>query len=249
MKGFVNVIGLLTLAQWVFVGLLYGFIHYQEKDSPETLAKLHDMPVVGGYFPKVTLVTQAEKDREYGDELRARRLEAQRIFNLPKSWSVEEFEELSQKLAARGEELTKHERELEQRQAEIQQMMDEISRREDALVGEQDKLDKKAAEVLKDREALTAATSNMQGKIDAYESQAYKRIAKLLAGIDPKGAQERLMSAPEGETTKERNARFDEAAKILTFMDVEQAGQIINSMEPPDAALVLERMKGLAPGK
>ncbi len=249
MRGFVTVIGLLTLAQWVFVGLLYGFIHFQDKDSPETLAKLRDLPVVGGYFPKVKLISEAEKERDRSDELRTRRIEAQRLYDLPAAWDAEEFEGLSQSLSEKGESLDKLARELEQRRLEIEAMMAEIGRRETALVVAQARLDDKAASILKEQQEVQATRSALENTIDEVETQSYKRIAKLLAGIEARGAQERLMAAPENETIKERNVRFDEAARILTFMDVEQAGQIITSMTPTDAALVIERMKSLSTGR
>lgn len=249
MKGFVTVIGLLTLAQWAFVGLLYGFIHYQDKDSPETLAKLHDLPVVGGYFPKVKLMTQEEKDRQYGDDLRARRLEAQRFYSLPQAWNAEEFQKLSDSLSEKGEQLQKKERELEQRRLEVESMIAEIGRREQNLVTEQAQLDTVAASVLKDQEEVRSIRSRLESTVDDAKSESFRKTAKIVSGMTPTAAKEVLMAAPDNETMKERTVRFDEAAKILTFMDVETAGQIIESMTPTDASMVLERMKSFSAKK
>ena len=81
MKTLLSVVGLLTLAQWVFIGLLHVFLTVQDKRSPETLNRLHDVPVIGGYFPEVHVPTEDPEveNREYATDVRQRIREAKKL--------------------------------------------------------------------------------------------------------------------------------------------------------------------------
>ncbi len=233
MKKFLTILGLLTLAQWVFVGLLYGFLEVQGTNSPETMAKLHDRPLVGGFFPAVTLKTKEDKERAYGDEVRLKVLEAKEYYKLPESVNHEELKELLVFLRAKKDELAERERQLEDQTIEVRNLIDELDTREKKLGEERSQLEMVAAEVKLAKAEKKTEERNLAKKQANRARVNNKQMAKWFNEMEPAEAARRILrEAVENETELERQERYRDAAILLSMMDGEKASQVIALIEP-----------------
>ncbi len=234
MKGFVAIIGLLTIAQWLFIGLLYGFLQAQGKDSPDTMAKLHDFPVIGGYFPKVKLQTKVQKERKYGDDLRERLIDARRQWDLPKSYDEKQFSELLTEIRTRGDRLKTESRKLEKLKQEIHTIEEEVNNRELAVIADRETLSRRKRALDKAEDEIRLRKNGQKTKINKREMAANRKIAKWYDNMSPEKAAEKLAQAPENETRAEKVERLRQAALLLTLMDEEQAANVIDILDPVD---------------
>ena len=234
MKVFISVVGLLTLAQWIFVGLLYGFLHAQEKTTPETMTKLHDFPVIGGYFPKVKIQTPEEKERKYGDDLRERLVDARRQWSLPPSYSEEEFIALLNDMKSRGERLKTESRNLEKLKIEVRTMVDEINRRETAVIADQGKLTKGQRSLEKEKQDVALSKKGQDKEIRKSEKKSNKDNANWFNNMTADAAKEKLLAVPKDATPNEIADTYRKAAQVLSLMDKEQAAKVIELIDPFD---------------
>ncbi len=245
MKGFIGIIGLLTIAQWLFIGLLYGFLEGQNKNSPETMAKLHDFPVIGGYFPKVTLQTKEEKERSYGDKLREMTVDARLQWNLPASFNEEEFAKLMEEFKDRGDRLKSESRKIEKLKLEVRTMVDEINRREKMVLSQTHKLTQRENQLIKSEEEIALKKQGQAATLERQQKEHNRKIARWLNTMSPEGARDRLMKGGENESVAEKIDRYRQAARLLALMDEEQAAQVIEILDPVDWVKIQEMKRSL----
>ncbi len=249
MKSFMGAIGMLTIAQWLFVGLLYVFLQVQNKTTPETMTKLHDFPVIGGYFPKVKVPTEKEKERTYGDELRERIVDARRQWNLPPSYKDEEFIALMTEIKTRGEKLKEESRKLEKRKLQIRSMEEEMNRREKVVIARFEKLAQAEQKLALVRNEVNLSKKGQDLRLARQEKEHNKKIARWLNSMSPEAAAERLTAAPENETPEEAQARYRQAARLLALLDDEQAAKVLESISKVDWVKIEEAKRSLPVGK
>ncbi|MCA9322802.1 MAG: hypothetical protein KDB53_18820 [Planctomycetes bacterium] len=235
MKTFLSFIGILTLAQWLFIGLLYGFLTLQDKKSPETLSRLHDTPVVGGYFPAVDVRTDEDREREKESDRLRRIVEAKKYYELPIAFDENELTGLIEEIRAGKAEVERQRRDLEERREEIMQLVSDFERREEQLVERQKGMEKIAIDLKITEDELTFKTRVAEGEVDRIEAENLKRIALWMNGMDPAQAAKRLLpDEVKGESREQRQLRYLDAAKLLSRMDPEVASQVIAEIDPLD---------------
>ncbi|MFT7617188.1 MAG: hypothetical protein ACI97A_000822 [Planctomycetota bacterium] len=245
MKSFVAVIGLLTIAQWLFVGLLYGILEVQDKSSPETMNKLHGFPVIGGYFPEMKVPTEKEEAQKYGDSLRERLVDARRQWSLPASYNDEEFVALMTDIKSRGDLLKTESRKLEKLKLEVRSMVDEIDKREKAVVAKQGGLTIRERELLKSEAEVNLTKSKQDRVVAEQEQQHNRKIARWLNTMTSEAAAEKLMKGRENETAMEEEDRYRQAAMLLALMEDEQASKVIELLDPVDWVKIEEMKRSL----
>lgn len=246
MKSFVAVIGLLTIAQWLFVGLLYGFLQAQGKaDSPETMNKLHNFPVIGGYFPEMKVATDKEEEQKYGDSLRERLVDARRQWSLPASYNDEEFVALMTDIKSRGDLLKTESRKLEKLKLEVRSMVDEVDKREKAVVALRGKITERERALIKGEAEVRLKKSKQARELAEQEQQHNRKISRWLNTMAPEAAAEKLMKGRENETAMEEQDRFRQAARLLALMEDEQAAKVIELLDPVDWVKIEEMKRSL----
>ncbi|MEE9391628.1 MAG: hypothetical protein V3W41_03895 [Planctomycetota bacterium] len=246
MKSVFTIIGVLTLAQWVFVGLLHGFLIMQGKNSPETFHKLHRIPVVGGYFPVVDLPTDEDKEREHADAMRLRLLEAKRDLELPKAFDPETFQELIDEIKTKSSDLNDDRKGLEARESEVQSLIEELKEREETVNARQEKLAQEAERIKLAQRELTLKEASAKGEQDAAERENLQRLATVFEAMQPRLARERLVGTKENQgTEEERKQRYHDAARILTYMNTEVSAAIMEQLDPVEFVRIQQVMKGL----
>ncbi len=249
MKTFLSMIGILTLAQWLFIGLLHVFLVAQDKRSPETLNKLHDMPVVGGYFPAVPMPTPEDEQREAAEKNLLQILEAKKYFELPAAFDAEELSELIQQIRSQKDDLETQAQEIAQRREEIQQLAEDYDRREKELLARQSALEKRASSLQKTEEELALKRSIVEDSADAIETTNLKKVATWMNGLPPEKAAELIVpDSVRGEGAEARRMRYRDAAKLLSLMDAEAASKVIANIDPLDW-LEIEKEKRKLPLK
>lgn len=247
MKFIVSTVGLLTLAQWMFILLLHVFLTVQDKRSPETLNKLHDTPIIGGYFPAVETTTDTEKEEAHAQAMRIRLSEAKKFFEMPEAFSTEELKTLSQDIREQKAMLQRVRTQYEEQQAQLGDLIKEVERRE-AAVNEQTKQLQARTSELEKRELENASMQKtMSKRLSAIEQNNLKRMAKIFNAMQPEKVAEYLNTAPADESKEALERRTETAARILNFMDPAQAGAVFEAMEAIDAVRIRQRMQILPP--
>ena len=225
MKKVLFTLGVLMLAQLMFVGLVHVLINVQGKNSPETLESLHAMPVIGGYFFPPS-VDREELTADQVRDLKAVRnlRESLQLYELPAGFSREEMEKLSHDLASartandqlrialdaqhealaaeRREEATERKRletlatELTPQAESLQAGLEELSHRENRL----------AQAETKNLRTVRATYEKMQPakEADILGGMEIDLVARILAGMSDRTSARILQefeAAPEGGGT------------------------------------------------
>ena len=245
MRTILTVIGVLTVAQWVFIGLLHMFLTVQDKRSPETLSKLHDVPVIGGYFPAVKLETEEDQEQKYADRMTLRLIESKKYYDLPRAFDEEEITTLVTDIKNRKEELARAKTRSEEREIQITALVEDLERREEKIIEDQAQLDELARKVELERDELELQLDGFRAQRDEIEAANLKKIAKWLNNVTPEKARGILLEGLDGATPAEREARYLDAAKVLNVMDEEAVAKIIETMDPVDWLPIAEKKKML----
>lgn len=249
MRTIFTVVGALTVAQWIFIGLVHLFLTVQDKRSPETLAKLHDVPVIGGYFPDVKLESDDDKEQKYADRMTLRLIESKKYYDLPKSFDEAEINELVADIKSRKEDLARAMSLAEERQIQIASMVEDLERREKKIIDDRAQLDDLAVNLEKTEDDVALREKALGNKSSAAEEANLKKIAKWLNNLAAEKAANFLLEGTEGESMEEQDERFVNAAKVLSLMDEEAAAKVIETMDPVDWVRIEEKKKLLPPAK
>ena len=249
MKKALIVIGLLTVTQWVFIGLLHLFLTVQDKRTPETLLKLHDTPIIGGYFPGDRPPPKEEPERRYAESIKLRLIEAQKYYELPKAFDEEELLGLVEEVRQKRDALDAEKRRLAERAAEIEQILEEIARRERTVNESQTKVDELARRLETQQREMKLQLASLQEERDEILQENLKKMAKWLDNVRPEKVAEVLLVASPGETPEERDKRYLDAARVLSLMNDEQVAKVIEALDPVDWVRIEEKKKFLRSGK
>lgn len=244
MKHFVSLIGMLAIAQLIFVALVHVFITVQDKRSPETLAKLHDLPVIGGYFPAVDLPTNEEQASTRLREQRTEIIEAREFFNLP-DFPLEELTTLSEDVRDQKQRLVTAEKGLEERRAELDTLIQEIARREENIATGQEAIDRKVRELELQYSEVAAQQAGIERKADAQQQLMLKKLAKIYNEIEPERAAA-LLSSTDGDP-RTADERLAQSAQILDLMEAANSAAVFAAMETVDAIRLQDKMRALPP--
>lgn len=247
MKTFAAVIGTLTLAQWVFIGLLHGFLTVQKKRSPETLERLHNIPVVGGYFLPPKEDKKVDELNEEEAKRNVRLVEAREVFNLPPAFDMNELKSLTDDIRARKDQLATARADLDERETRIGDLEKEVERREKKVAEDQEKLEARSQEVSRKQSEVDRQSQFATEEKAVTEAAAYKKIAKVYAEIDPVKAAEFLMKdtgkADADGQAPSADDRARNAALLLTYMDADKSAKIIEAMDSVQAVKITEKMR------
>lgn len=244
MRTILTVIGVLTVAQWIFIGLLHMFLTIQDKRSPETLSKLHDVPVIGGYFPDVKMETKEDQEQKYADRMTLRLIESKKYYDLPRAFDEDEITALLAEIKGRKEELTRARSLSEEREIQIASMVEDLDRREKEVNEAQANLDELAAALDTQQREMEFELSSLREKRDEVEATNLKKIAKWLNGVKPpEKARDFLLTGTDSDTPMLREERYLDAAKVLSVMDEEAVSKIIEVMDPLDYVQIEEKKK------
>jgi hypothetical protein len=251
MKTFCAILGVLTLAQWVFIGLLHGFLTLQHKRSPETMSKLHDIPVVGGYFMPLKTESDAEKLNVEQAERNLRLIEAKEILALPAAFSPDDLRQLTEDIKARKAQLFETRQDFEERETRLADLRQEIERREKTVASRQEELEKKAQEMGRQQIELQSQLKVRDVEKSDAEATVLKKLAKIYAEIDPQKAAQLLITPAEleGDEKETVDATALRAAKVLVYMDAEKSARVLEIMDAVEAVRVGEKLKQLAGAK
>jgi len=246
MKTIISIIGILTLAQWVFVLMLHVFLTVQDKRSPETLNRLHDLPVVGGYFPSVEEPEPGDEDIDESRALRSRILDAEQLIELPKGLTADEVRDLYTKISEQRKRLNRIESELAGRREALDEMTRDLDRREQELLDKQSRLEARARELTKQNAELIGLQKSLGRRLDAVEAANLKKIAKIYDDIEPEKVVSFLTATGSAdEDPKLREARAEKAARILALMSPKKASLVMGAMSPIDQLRLREKMERL----
>lgn len=233
MKQIFNVLGMIFVAQLLFVGLVHVFLLLQEKHSVQTLETLHAMPVVGGFF----LPPSGEEARELSEAER-RRLEAEEalregeeFFPLPEGF---DREELTSMLRTLGDTRRAQERKEQQ-----------LAEEREALVAATAALESQREELMKFSERIETRVQELEAKqnelaarrnrIEESEVENLKTIASIYEGMsDPAVAALKLSRQPD-----------DLIARILHQMSPRKRAKIVEMMETTRAVAVTREIEAL----
>lgn len=249
MRTILTVIGVLTIAQWIFIGLLHMFLTIQDKRSPETLSRLHDVPVIGGYFPDVKVETDEDQEQKYADRMTLRLIESKKYYDLPRAFDESEITTLVADIKGRKEELARAKSLSEEREIQIASMVEDLERRESQVIEDQARLDELAVQLDKQQKEIELDLENLGRTSTEAEAANLKKIAKWLNNVTPGKARDFLLTGTKDESGNEREERYMDAAKVLSLMDEEAVGKIIESMDPIDWVRIEEKKKLLPPAK
>ncbi len=234
MKKVLGALGILMLAQVLFVGLVHVFLRAQGKDSPETLEALHAMPVVGGFFfpppPEEPPLTTEERR-----EMRARRQleESRGFFELPPGFTRERMEELFRTVADARARYEARLQEMEEEKAGLETMRAEF-------LTEQQRLESRAAE-------LTSQARNLQAGREELDLRSNRLEAAELQNLKASMAIYEQMPADGAAAVLRDLNDVDTVAKLLKQMSPRKSGKILAAMETPLAVQVTRRMQAITP--
>ncbi len=214
MKKALMVLGVLMLAQLVFVGLVHVLIRVQGKDSPETMESLHGMPLIGGFFipPKVVeeeLDPEQVRDAETVHRLR----ESLELYELPEGFSREELEGLAHDLASARTESQQQRLDMNQERVAL-----DAEKRE--ATAERQRLEQLAVELTSQAESLQAALDEVTQRENRLEDAQRKNLGIVRATYE------------KMEPIK--------AAEILAAMDEDLVARILSGMSERNSARILQ---------
>ncbi|MEZ6195535.1 MAG: hypothetical protein R3F20_07380 [Planctomycetota bacterium] len=247
MKNLLAIVGMLTLALWVFVGLLHGFLVIQGKNSPETYAKLHAIPVVGGYFPAVEIPSEEQVEKAEEDAIRLDIVKARTDFKLPPGWTAEQLEELIADVKSQRESLVKDRETVEAEREATVALIEELDAREQNVNAMQVKLDALAQTLSKRQDELDVQLRSWEVERDEKIDANLKRMSKVVAGMKPDLARNLLIGESESLPEDERAERYADAARLLSFLSPEASSAIMERMTPVEYQRILEVMKAMPP--
>lgn len=246
MKTVFSVVGMLTVAMWVFVGLLHVFLNVQGKNSPETYQKLRAIPVLGGYFPDVKPETDEEAQKRAEDKIRLDIAKSTSDMQLPRGWTAEQLAEFIQELKAQRESLVAEREQLDDERRAADELLKELDSRENDIARHQAALDETAKDLTKQRDLLDATRRSFEQDRDAKIDAALRRQAKVVANMKPKKAKDLLVGGVEEiEDTVERDERFRDAARLLSYLPAESSSAIMEQMSAIEYQRVMDVMKTL----
>jgi len=219
MKKILPALGVLLLAQLVFVGLIHVFLLVQGKNSPETLATLSRLPVIGGFFPEPEEVEPAPTAGDIQDEDMKRFLaEGDELFRLPKEIpreTVNEVLEAARSSRKRYEDLA----------AELQSELEALEIQKAQVLADRNALTQRIETLASSEQELEARWKELEARqriVEAEEEKSYLRLGEIYARMSPDKAALVLKGmVPE------------EAARILAGIEPRNQGKIFDAMEIP----------------
>ena len=236
-----NILGILFVAQIVFVGLIHVFLMVQGKNSPETMGSLHSLPMIGGFFfppdaGKEKKLTPEDKRRK---EAREALEDGEAFFPLPEGFDRKELSDffVSLKEARAGYAEQKQKLAIE-REALVTANSAVEAQREELLKGASE-LEERARNL----EAQMSEVEARRNRIKQSEIKNLKAIAVIYEKIsDPQQAAEKLQMLEDD----------DLVAKILFQMSSRASSKVLAALDTPRAVAVTRRMQALDltnPGK
>lgn len=250
MKSFFSVVGMLTVATWVFVGLLHVFLQVQGKNSPETYQKLRKIPVIGGYFPDTKPETDEEAQRRAEDKIRLDIAKSTADMQLPRGWTAEQLSEFIKDLKDQRERLVAEQDRLDDERRAADELLMELGDREQTIARHQAALDERAKDLTKQRDLLDATKRSFEQDRDSKIDAALRRQAKVVANMKPQKAVALLVGEVENEKDLiERDERYRDAARLLSYLPAEASSAIMEQMKPIEYQRVMEVMKQLPVAK
>ncbi len=219
------------IALLAFVAMLHGALLATGKYTPETLGKFHDMPVVGGFFPKHEPTVPPPSPEEIRNARASEWLAAAaKDVELPAPYSSEEIGKLVRDLKdAREQHLAAARRFEEERTGLDKVGADLESQKRELLAGAGD-LERKSRELLGLRDEL----ERERAFIRRSEERNLKSLASIYEAMAPDEAAGRLALMDD-----------DTAAKLVSRMSERKAGKVLGALETPRAVAVTRRMKSL----
>lgn len=242
MRTVIATIGWLTLAQWLFIGLLHGFLALQDKRTPEVMGRLHAVPVIGGYFPG-SPPPAGDPVRDDDEYVRVRMLEARRFVDLPAPFDREELDRLIGQLGTERDAHIAARSALEDERQHLLALREELDAREQVVASRQEELDSRAAEVAAARVTVDALAARQDERTTAIRDENYRWLAKVYAEIEPERAALSLSTELKEAPTAEVENRAEKLAGILRFMDSDAVGRILAEMEPVDELRIRQKME------
>lgn len=217
MKKALSILGVLMLAQLMFVGLVHVLITVQGKKSPETLESLHAMPVIGGYFFPAAADPEDLTPDQVRDLKSVRRLrESLELYDLPQGFSREEMEKLAHDLA--------------DARTENAQMRQDLDQQREALATER----REVASERKRLETLATELTTQAGSLQARLEELSHRENRL------EEAEEKNLRAVRATYEKMQPAK---AAEILGGMDIDLVARILAGMSDRNSARILQEFE------
>jgi flagellar motility protein MotE (MotC chaperone) len=246
MKSFFSLVGMLTVALWVFVGLLHLFLNLQGKNSPETYQKLRGIPVIGGYFPDVKPETDEEAARRAEDKIRMDIASSSSDMQMPRGWTVEQLEEFIRELKTQRERLVAEQETLDEERRAAEELLNELDEREATIAQHQEALDAKAKDLTLQRDLLDATKRSFEDDRDAKVDANLRRVAKVIENMKPQKAMALLVGGVlKIEDEDEVSERYRDAARLLAYLPAEASSAIMEQMTPVDYQRVVSVMKTL----
>lgn len=219
------------MAFLIFIGLVHLLLGVQGKATPETMDRLHGLPVIGGFFlPKARPV--AEDPRPDSDAARAlAALEIGReFFPLPSGFSREELEELLSSVERARTELTQRAENLTVSEAAAATARAQIEAERAELLAAAERLTKEAELLETSRQSL----DRDRGAVDRELTRRLKNLAPIFEGMDPAEAAKKVAAL---ET--------DVAARLLLLMDSRKSSRVLAAMETADGVRLTARMPAI----
>lgn len=228
-----KVLGVIMIAQLLFVGLVHVFLKVQGKDTDESYGALHRVPVLGGFFPEqevkpVPLSPEEQRERRAREKL----LESREFFPLPAGMEPAELEQMLRDVK---DSRTRYEHgllDVEKQRTDLARMKTELETEKDSLVALGSQLEEKAKDLQAGREELEFSTN----RIAAQEMKNLKAAAVLYEQMEPAAAGAILGSLGP-----------DIAAKILAQMSPRKSGKLLEVLPTPRATEIARRMQAIAP--
>lgn len=224
-------VGGACIALLVFVGMLHGVLAATGKHTPEVLGRFHDMPVVGGFFPKHEPAVPPPTPEELRNAKAAEWLAgAAKDVELPPPYTSEEIGKLVRDLKDAREQHLAAARRLEEERTGLDRVGADLeSQKRELLAGAGD-LERKSRELLVLRDEL----ERERAFIRRSEERNLKSLASIYEAMAPEEAASRLGLMDD-----------DTAAKLVSRMSERKAGRVLGALETPRAVAITRRMKSL----
>ena len=206
MSKILPIFGVVFLAQITFIGMIHLFLVIEDKNSPETLATLSRIPVIGGFFPdpgpQETTPTPGERQDQ---DIRRMLASGDELFKLPREMDADE--------------VRNHIDSASRARKNYEEMLDELKSEREALSvqkaqvnGDQQDLTAKIESLAKLEKDLEARWRELEAKqriVAEEEAKSFSRLGEIYAKMKP-----------------------DKAATVLGSMEAQEAAKIMESIEP-----------------
>lgn len=239
MKKIVTVAGILFLAELLFVGLVYGLLAARGRLNPETLGRLHDLPVVGGFFGRGGKTNPKAPTPEELRDARIRRAidETEDALRLPPPYTREEVDRLVTELRAARLSAEQKAKELERLELERGTLEAEIAARREVLDTDLETLDRRLKEFRALREEIAKERSSLSEALRSDELKNFKLIAGIYEKMGAESAAAQLAELDD-----------DACARVIAAMEPRIAGKVLGAFETLKAVSVTRRLQKFRAG-